>query len=498
MKNYDFKPVLPEDLKGITLYPEGGRACYLLYNWIIAEQVFRRHPIYFLEFGIICDLRNNHLGRWHFFTKNGKTILDLHQQYLGKFLKKPRELKVIESYITGKREEIKNFFRESDYSKFTTRELRNCFEKYFNLYWELMVLAGTLRVIDRQIILAFQRIFSDPIKVNENLILASIPVKPSFNAEEELTVLYLAKDLQSGKIKLNGNSYTKRIGEIEKKYSWITMGYYDEKPKSLSDYDRMVRHMVSDDPASELKKIWQLAKDDRLKREEFINSAKSEEKGLANVASWVTYLKDYYKYAVNELEYRGEPIFEELSTRSGEPVSFIKDLIPREILSLVAGGISNKEKEHIYARAKCNLIVALPQGRVSLFAGEEAEHFARKYIALNNANQREFKGRVASRGAGRGTAKIILSSADFLKLKEGDILVATNTSPDFVSIMRKAAAIVAEEGGITSHVSVVSRELRIPCVVGITGATDIFNDGDFVEVDASKGVVKILKRASGK
>lgn len=71
-------------------------------------------------------------------------------------------------------------------------------------------------------------------------------------------------------------------------------------------------------------------------------------------------------------------------------------------------------------------------------------------------------------------------------MEQGDILVVMNTSPDFVPIMKKAAAIVAEEGGITGHVSVVSREFGIPSVVGIKQITSIIQDGEIIEVDAEK------------
>ena len=59
--------------------------------------------------------------------------------------------------------------------------------------------------------------------------------------------------------------------------------------------------------------------------------------------------------------------------------------------------------------------------------------------------------------------------------------------------MKKAKAILTERGGITSHAAIVSRELGTPCVVGIKGLFGNFKDGDLVEVDAKKGIVKIIK-----
>ena len=67
------------------------------------------------------------------------------------------------------------------------------------------------------------------------------------------------------------------------------------------------------------------------------------------------------------------------------------------------------------------------------------------------------------------------------------------TRPEMAIAMKKAAAIVTDEGGITSHAAVISRELRIPCIIGTKIATKVFKDGDIVEVDAEKGVVKKIK-----
>lgn len=74
-------------------------------------------------------------------------------------------------------------------------------------------------------------------------------------------------------------------------------------------------------------------------------------------------------------------------------------------------------------------------------------------------------------------------------------MVSIATDPDVVPAMKMAAAIVTEQGGITSHAAIVSRELGVPCVIGTKIATQVLKDGDTVEVDATKGVVKVLKRA---
>jgi phosphohistidine swiveling domain-containing protein len=109
------------------------------------------------------------------------------------------------------------------------------------------------------------------------------------------------------------------------------------------------------------------------------------------------------------------------------------------------------------------------------------------------------KGVVANKGVYRGTAKVLRTvfsdavSAEVEKVQKGDILIASTTGPEVMAACERAGAIVTDEGGLTSHAAIVSRELKIPCIVGTKIATKMFKDGDMVEVDANTGVVRILK-----
>ncbi len=99
------------------------------------------------------------------------------------------------------------------------------------------------------------------------------------------------------------------------------------------------------------------------------------------------------------------------------------------------------------------------------------------------------KGIAASPGIGSGTVKIIRDLKDLEKLKKGDILVTKMTNPDMVVAMQKSAAILTDEGGITSHASIVSREMGIPAVVGSERATQILKDGEEITVNGFTGKV---------
>ncbi|MEK6827120.1 MAG: putative PEP-binding protein, partial [Nanoarchaeota archaeon] len=104
----------------------------------------------------------------------------------------------------------------------------------------------------------------------------------------------------------------------------------------------------------------------------------------------------------------------------------------------------------------------------------------------------------ASPGVASGTVKIILDLKDLEKISIGDVLVTKMTNPDMVVSMQKSTAIITDEGGMTAHAAIVSREMGIPAVVGTREATAILKDGQIVTVDGSSGKIYAGKNAETK
>ncbi len=92
-------------------------------------------------------------------------------------------------------------------------------------------------------------------------------------------------------------------------------------------------------------------------------------------------------------------------------------------------------------------------------------------------------------GSADGAARVLVSLAEAAKLNDGDVLVTHMTAPDWLPLLRRAAAVVTDSGGMTCHAAIVSRELAIPCVVGTGEATHRLRDGQIVTVDATRGLV---------
>jgi len=148
--------------------------------------------------------------------------------------------------------------------------------------------------------------------------------------------------------------------------------------------------------------------------------------------------------------------------------------------------------EELEARSKG--FIFLPH---KVYTGIEKDIFFKKRGFFHNASaddelRKEIKGAVACAGPAsiRSKVSVILRNNDVKKFKPGNILVTVMTNPFFIPIMKKAAAIVTDEGGITCHAAIVSRELGIPCVIGTKNATKVLKDGDLVEVDSINGIVR--------
>lgn len=135
-------------------------------------------------------------------------------------------------------------------------------------------------------------------------------------------------------------------------------------------------------------------------------------------------------------------------------------------------------------------------GKKRFASGKTAEQLIAKILGKRGENRRQLTGIPASPGRATGKARIIQAKSfsqmkkDLERFKKGEILIAPMTQPNMIVVMEKAAAIVTNQGGMTSHAAVVSREFGIPCIVGTYDATTVFKTGDLLEVDAAKGIVR--------
>ncbi|AKM83568.1 pyruvate, water dikinase [Candidatus Woesebacteria bacterium RIFOXYC1_FULL_31_51] len=165
-------------------------------------------------------------------------------------------------------------------------------------------------------------------------------------------------------------------------------------------------------------------------------------------------------------------------------------LSDKEIISLAK--LSQKLQDHYYfpqdtewAREKNKLYIVQTRP-VTTIKPQQISNIKEKIISTENSAP-ILNGIPASPGIGTGIVKVLSSPKEIGKVEKGDVLVAPMTSPDYVPAMKKATAIITNEGGMTSHAAIVSREMGIPCVVGTKNATKILVDNDIVTVNGTDG-----------
>ncbi len=321
------------------------------------------------------------------------------------------------------------------------------------------------------------------------------PSKMSFIKQEELDWLKLLLEIKEyglipeirDKIKLHSD-----------KYGWIST------QENLPFLD--VRHFISlvkeDNHNKEtirknIDEIKNKPKQIKNKRKNILNKLKNEKiKQHSKTLRKAGHLRLLLRLAWTKTSYFSRNLFTEIGNRIRLTYEETRYCFPEEIKDAL---INNKAlgENNINERMEKYLMI-LNDGELEFYTTEKAEEIKNREIVKEEIKTNEVKGSCANPGFVRGKVKIIHSHVDdqlkeVKKMQQGEILVAGNTKPQLIVACRKASAIVTDEGGITCHAAIVSREFGIPCIVGTSIATKVFKDGDIIEVDAAKGIARKIR-----
>lgn len=276
------------------------------------------------------------------------------------------------------------------------------------------------------------------------------------------------------------------------RFGWVTYNY--EGPTlSMSLFRDSCRGLSVARAEEELASIASKHAEVSEKQDHFFAGQKLSEKTryILEMAQTFMTLKEYRKSVYQQSYILADTFFAELSKHFGIPLDELKFLSIAEMRKIE--GNLEEYRQRAKTRRHGHMIILVRNGIAEYFDGDTAKEIAFKWKEEDRKfEMRELHGQVAYPGKVSGTARIILSVKDLSKMNEGDILISSSTNPDLLPAMKKAGAIVTEFGGIICHAAIVSRELHIPCVVGTKVALKVIKDGDMLEVDAGKGVVKIL------
>ena len=340
----------------------------------------------------------------------------------------------------------------------------------------------------------------------QHLGILTSPDELSLEAKEELERLEIIEEIESKykNLFLNDVEVVKeelkklpeinnKIQEHVKKYCWIPLNF----EKELWDIDFFLNLFRSylKDSYDYRKRKEELEKGHKIREKEkrhLMNQLDGETKILINLLGATAFVRLYRANIFSLAFYEAFPLLKEIGKRVRLSLSVLKFYTPIEISEALI-----KNKKLVLETGKIrkdSFVILVLNNSYNQYEGEEAQKIIKKECSKEKVlDSNQVNGMCAYPGKIKGKVRIIFDAREIDNVEEGDVLVCKETNPDLVIVMGKCGAIVTDEGGITSHAAVVSREMKKPCVIGTKIATKVFKDGDLVEVDANHGTVRKIR-----
>ncbi len=317
---------------------------------------------------------------------------------------------------------------------------------------------------------------------------------------KDAALLCIFKDLSAEDIenKIKGSEIEKKINEVCREFYWWKADYIRYIPLTALDVIAYVQEKLSKgtDLSKEIYKLDHYLEELKKAKASAIERICPDEE-LTHwlwIINAIGPLHDARKEWFLKMQAVFEMILDEISALRNISQDILRYCSPTELRSLVMG--EEIDLESISRREKYCVMISDIEGHTIIYGGEAKKIEEEELGFGKNELVNLVKGTAVSFGTVSGRARVVYSSEEARqKIKPGDILVTSMTRPDFVPFMEIAAAIVTNEGGITCHAAILSRELQIPCVVGTRIATRVINDGDIIEVNGTHGIIYILERA---
>ncbi|MBU1854493.1 MAG: hypothetical protein KKF89_02135, partial [Nanoarchaeota archaeon] len=329
--------------------------------------------------------------------------------------------------------------------------------------------------------------FEEPVLSNKltKLLIDKFGEKKASQYFTELTLLTELTSAQKEQIELI-DLKEQNVEEHWKKYAWVSFNY-DGPGWSLEDMGKRFANK------------YQLAKiniSKRKKEQEELEKKlrlSKKERYLFHVLRTLGFWKFERKSLNGKSHYTLENLMKEIARRHNLTLEEAKSILPSEMKQVLVDKKVDKE----ILKKRCKLAVAVYKGYddYEIYTGEDAlrlEHDIKESLKVD-PNIKEIKGSTAYKGYAKGKAKIVNKPEDMKGFKKGYILVSASTSPEIMTAMKKAAAIVTDSGGITCHAAIIARELKVPTIIGTKFASKIIKNDEIIEVDADKGIIRKIK-----
>src|SRR3989338_1009113 len=376
----------------------------------------------------------------------------------------------------------------SDTSSLSDSQLLSLYTEFYDAYVAEYALAmGLLESFSMQANTFLKPMLEENAKISSddyNMLIS--PVEQSFISFDYLGRLAIMKDMKKGK------NTDKMIEEHARKFHWVENNYAKVKNLDAAYFRQKITDEINlgINPDDEIKKEKERSEHIKSEKKKLIKSLKLGEKAvsLINAVEVFAKMQDDRKKCVLISNSYQKKFLHEIGKRSGFSDREMDYTIFPEMESVLQGRF---DKDVLYRRMKASLCIEKLDKAVVFDSDIALGVF--KNAFEKDVPHHEIKGMCASPGKARGTAKIILKVHDLVSVDAGDIIVTSMTRPDMIVALKKAKGIITDEGGVTSHAAVISREMGIPCIIGTKHATSIIKNGDLVELDTDKGIARIVK-----
>ena len=341
------------------------------------------------------------------------------------------------------------------------------------------------------------KILTYPVKMNTHSIeeIEFLSIVESIQKDRPLKQIFLQSNVED---RLDSYSQIKeKLQSHLEKFGWIgARNWWFENTWTISDFIERIAILLEHNVTEEKRHIKEIREKNQRDCDRVLrhlgNRMTSNFLSIIESAKEYAYLRTYRTDTLHYLGYLVKNLLYAIGKQIGIGPTDIVLLGTNEIQKSFEKGSCVVSIATIEERKRDFGTLTL-EGKFQITSGNDLEE-------IKNFIQSQFKatpqdkvtGTVAYADKIIGVAKIVHSANDLYKIKKGDVLIAAMTLPNYIMAMEKAVAFVTDEGGILCHAAIISREMQKPCIIGTKIATKIFKDGEVIEVDANKGVVRKL------
>jgi len=377
--------------------------------------------------------------------------------------------------------------------------------KKFNDMYIMSFISGMTRP-DDYLTYAFERelkkdnFTDDDIKLIFSKVSTCPNYYPMSYSEEPVDLLKIAIEAKKG------NNIDSLLDEHVEKYAWLK-GPVETIDTAFTkeDYIERLENLKGANIEKRLNRILEVRENDNVEYEKVMKEYKFSpraEKIIKAIRNFV-FLRTYTTEYSDHLFFIGRnTLLKEIARRTQINPQDLIMLDDKEIIEVLNNnGKMNKEIKEMLDSRKNAFAMIWINGEVETVFGDEALTIQKEVAKVfktaksseKKSDEKVITGNIANKGKVTGTARVLNSYKDIYKVQKGDIIVATMTTPDYISAMEKASGFITDEGGITCHAAILSREFDVPCIVGTINATTEIKDGELLELDAYSGKIYRLK-----